>query len=317
MKPFYKTDWFLKIVSLVVAIIMWAYISYGKDSQYETWIRGIDVVQTNLSQDFENGKLVIMEGATDKIDIKIRGDRKDVAAVKAGNIKAVIDMININREGTFEQQAINVTIPVDGIEIVQKTPAYAKVVVDKIVTVEKRINAEVKGVPSEGYVVGDYKLAPESVKLTGPESIINTVSNVKAVIDLAEAEANPESLFKIKLYDVNDNEIVNSLITQNIEYVQASDLFAETKMVDVIVDTNSTVNEKGEKVEYTVLSSAKIQLSGDEEILKNISSISTEKVDVSKISLDTEITTKLIVPEGIKLVNDKDIDVKIKFIVNK
>lgn len=317
MKPFYKTDWFLKIVSLVVAIIMWAYISYGKDSQYETWIRGIDVVQTNLSQDFENGKLVIMEGATNKIDIKIRGDRKDVAAVKAGNIKAVIDMININREGTFEQQAINVTIPVDGIEIVQKTPAYAKVVVDKIVTVEKSINAEVKGVPSEGYVVGNYKLAPESVKLTGPESIINTVSNVKAVIDLAEAEANPESLFKIKLYDVNDNEIVNSLITQNIEYVQVSDLFAETKMVDVIVDTNSTVNEKGEKVEYTVLSSAKIQLSGDEEILKSINSISTEKIDVAKITSDTEITTKLIIPEGIKLVKNEDIDVKIKFIVNK
>ena len=317
MKPFYKTDWFLKIVSLVVAIIMWAYISYGKDSQYETWIRGIDVVQTNLSQDFENGKLVIMEGATDKIDIKIRGDRKDVAAVKAGNIKAVIDMININREGTFEQQAINVTIPVDGIEIVQKTPAYAKVVVDKIVTVEKRINAEVKGVPAEGYVVGEYKLAPESVKLTGPESIINTVSNVKAVIELAEAELNPESLFKIKLYDANDNEIVNNLITQNIEYVQATDLFAETKMVDVIVDTSSAVNGNGEKVEYTVLSSVKIQLTGDAEALNNISSISTEEIDVSEIVSDTEITAKLIVPEGLKLVKNVDTDVKIKFIVNK
>lgn len=315
MKPFYKTDWFLKIISLVVAIVLWIYISYEQKPQYETWIRGVNVVQTNLSQDFENGKLVIMEGATDKIDIKIRGDRKDVSSVKPGNITAIIDMLGVNSEGAYSLP-ISVTIPVDGIEIVQKSPSHASMKVDKIITVEKRINTEIKGTPSEGYVVGDYKIEPESVKLTGPQSIINTISSVKTTIDLNEAVLNPESLFKIKLYDVNDNEIINSLITQNIEYIQVNDLFAETKMADVIVNVNSGVNEEGNKVEYTILSSVKIQLSGDTEILKTINSISTEEIDVSKIISDTEVSAKLIIPEGVKLVNTADADVKIKFIVN-
>lgn len=315
MKPFYKTDWFLKIISIVIAIVLWVYISYEQKPQYETWIRGVNVVQTNLSQDFENGKLVIMEGATDKIDIKIRGDRKDVSAVKPGNITAIIDMLGVDGEGTYSLP-ISVTIPVDGIEIVQKSPSHASIKVDKIITVEKRINAEIKGVPGEGVVVGDYKIEPESVKLTGPESVINTISNVKTTIDLAEASANPESLFKIKLYDVNDNEIINSLITQNIEYVQVSDLFAETKMADVVVNTLSDVNEAGDKVEYTILSSVKIQLSGDAEALEAVNSISTEEIDVSKITSETEVTAKLIIPEDIKLVNSADADVKIKFFVN-
>ncbi len=315
MKPFYKTDWFLKIVSLVIACVLWIYISYEQKPQYETWIRGVKVVQTNLSQDFENGKLVIMEGATDKIDIKIRGDRKDVSAVKPGNITAIIDMLGVNGEGDYSLP-ISVTIPFDGIEIVQKSPSHASMKVDKIVTAEKRINAEVKGVPAEGFVVGDYKLEPESVKLTGPESVINTISNAKTTIDLVEAESNPESMFKVKLYDVNDNEIINSLITQNIEYVQVKDLLAETKMADVSVNIGSGINNAGKKVEYTILSSVKVQLSGDDEILKNIGSISTEEIDVSDISSETEVTAKLIIPEGVRLVNNADADVKIKFFVN-
>ena len=315
MKPFYKTDWFLKIISLVIAIVLWVYISYEQKPQYETWIRGVNVVQTNLSQDFENGKLVIMEGTTDKIDIKIRGDRKDVSAVNPGNITAIIDMLGVGSEGTYSLP-ISVTIPIDGIEIVQKSPSHASMKVDKIITTEKRITAETKGVPSEGYVVGDYILEPESVKLTGPESVINTISNVKATIDLSEARANPDSLFKIKLYDVNDNEIVNPLITQNIEYVQAKDLFDETKMVDVVVNAGNSVNEKGEKLDYSIISSVKIQLSGEREVLDGIESISTEEIDVSKVTSETEITAKLIIPEGVKLVNDADADVKIKFFVN-
>ncbi len=311
MKPFYKTDWFLRIISLVIAIILWIYISYEQKPQYETWIRGVDVVQTNLSQDFENGKLVIMEGATDKVDVKVRGDRKDVSAVNQNNIVAIIDMLGVKSEGVYSLP-ISITVPMDGIEIVQKSPSHATIKVDKIVTVEKRITVDTKGTPAQGLVMGDMVIEPESVKLTGPESVINTVSSARVTVDLAQASQNPESLFKIKLYDVNDNEIINSLITHNIEYVQVHDLFAETKMVDVIVDIGEGVNENGEKLEYTILSSTMVQLTADSDVLNLLENITTEPIDVSAISEETESVTKLILPEGVKLVNEADADVKVK-----
>ena len=314
MKSFYKSDWFLKIISLIIAIVLWVYIAYEQKPQYETWIRDIEVVRTNLSQDYENGKLVIMDGTTDKIDIKISGDRKDVSAIKQSDITATIDMLGVNSEGVYSLP-ISISIPMDGIDIVQKSPSHATMKVDKIITVEKRITAETKGTIPEGYVVGDFKTEPASVKLTGPESIINTISSAKTTIDLAEASQNPDSLFKIKLYDSNETEIINPLITHNIEYVKVTDLFTKTKMADVIVNLGGGTNKNGDEVEYTVLSSVKVQLMGEKSALDAVSTVSTEEIDAYDVTSDLEINVKLIVPDGVKLVNSADENVKVKLSV--
>ena len=36
MKKFYKTDWFLKVVSVFVSIILWIYVAYFQNPEYET-----------------------------------------------------------------------------------------------------------------------------------------------------------------------------------------------------------------------------------------------------------------------------------------
>ena len=45
-------------------------------------------------------------------------------------------------------------------------------------------------------------------------------------------------------------------------------------------------------------------MSGDEDIIKNISSLDTEPVDLSKIGSSGSIEVKLVVPKGVQLVNN-------------
>jgi len=311
---FYKTDWFLRISSLVIAIVLWYYVVYQENPMYSAWFSNVQIAQHNLSEDFDNGKLVILNISNEEVDIKVSGRRRLIAAVADRTPANVyIDMSNVTAAGRYELP-INVNFGIDGVAIDQIKPDTCTVVVDKVVTAERNIDVVTKGAPADGYSADEVVISPSVVKLTGPQTIVDTVAECSITVDLTNAADDVKGLYKIKLYDSKGEEITDTSIIKNIEYTDVYCPVSVVKTVPVVASLSAMTNSEGKTV-TAVCEPETISVKGKTDLLNNISQVYTGVINVSGITESTETEIEVILPDGIFAVDKNTI--KVKLLVNK
>lgn len=300
---FYKTDWFLRIASLVAAIVIWFYVVYQENPMFVEWIPNIAIAQENLSQDFENGKLVIMSISTKDADVKVSGRRRIVSTIDATSAQASVDMSKVTDAGTYNLP-INVNFATDGVEVAQIKPNYYTVVVDRVVTEEREIEVTTKGAVAADYALDDITINPSVIKLTGPQMSLSTVSSCSISVDLTNATEDIKGLYKIKLYDERGQEITNTSIIKNIEYTDMYCSVSAAKEIKVIPLLNGAVNSNGQSV-TAVCEPETIVVKGKTATLDNIEEVYTEMIDITEIYESTEVEKRVLLPDGLFYFDEK------------
>ena len=312
---FYKTDWFMKLASLVAAIAIWFYVVYQENPMYSRWVPNIAIVQHNRSVDFENGKLVIVSISAEDTDVKINGRRRLISSIDASSAQARIDMSNVTDAGEYNLP-VKVEFTIDGADVVEIKPNYCTVIVDRVVTEERKINVITEGKVKDGYIVDDIVINPDTVKLTGPQSIINNVKNCNITVDLTGSSEDIKGLYKIKLYDERGQEITDASISKNIEYTDVYCSVSATKDIRVLPSMDGEVNSNNEKI-TAVCTPEYITVKGKTTVLNEITEIFTEPIDVSYVYETTETEQNLRLPDGLFFADENDKTVKIKLTVEK
>lgn len=312
---FYKTDWFLRVASLVAAIFIWLYVVYQENPTIDTWVNNIYVSQRNLSQDFENGKLVILSVSSNDVDVKLSGRRSIISSINAESGSAYIDMSKITEAGRYEVP-IKVDFSIDGMDVVQLKPNRCTVVVDRVVTEERPVEIIRKGVVSGGHFVEDIVMNPDVLKISGPKTAVDAVASCAITVDLTDKSEDIKGLYKIKLYDGSGAEITDSSVTKNIEYTDVHCMLSTVKNVEVKPVLSSDVNQKGEKIVATCEPS-RLTVSGKAALLESTVELLTNVIDVSKVYEGTEIDCEVLLPEGLVLADDNAKTVKVKLTVSK
>ncbi len=311
---FYKTDWFLKIASLVAAIVIWFYVVYQENPVFTQWVSNITVVQKNLSEDFENGKLVILNISADDADVKISGRRRIVSAINSSAAYASIDMGKITDAGTYTLP-ISVDFSTDGIEVTQIKPNYCTVVVDKVVTQEREIEIVTKGEVSPEHAIDDITVNPTVVKLTGPQMALNEVASCSITVDLTDSTEDIKGLYKIKLYNENGQEINNTSIIKNVEYTDVYCSVSSAKAVEVVPALSGETNVDGKKV-TAKCEPQTIFVKGKTSALGTVEQVYTEVIDISQISESVEIEKNIVLPDGLFYFGENT-KVKVKLTVSE
>ena len=57
MNRILKSDYFLMVISVLIAVFIWIYVVYEKNPMHEVWIRDLPINFINQAEDFKNGKL--------------------------------------------------------------------------------------------------------------------------------------------------------------------------------------------------------------------------------------------------------------------
>lgn len=312
---FYKTDWFLRVASVVAAILIWFYVVYQENPTIDKWVSNIPVAQRNLSQDFVNGKLVILSVSTDDADVKIGGRRRMVASINAASGEAYMDMSKITDAGEYDIP-INVNFAIDGLDVVQIKPNRCKVIVDRVVTEERSIAVNTTGAVQGGHNLDSITINPTVIKLTGPQTEIGKISACSITVDLENKADDIKGLYKIKLYDTNGEEITNAPIAKNVEYTDVLGTISTTKNVPVRAAVNGETNFNGNVVS-AVCDPSMVTIRGKASDLADIDELLTESIDVSGVYADNEVEREIILPDEIEFVNEDDKVVKVRLTVKK
>ena len=168
----------------------------------------------------------------------------------------------------------------------------------------------------DGYALGEVKVRPNLIKVSGAQSQIERISEVRVEVDVSNVTEDFTKRVQPKAYDANGKLMDSTRMTFSSEDVRVSVYVNETKKVPVQLTT------KGEPADgYHLLSAEyepkEIMVTGTEEALSNFSVLPVT-VDISGLSMDkeTEVILADYLPKGITVVGDVT-TVNIKLTISK
>ena len=315
MKHFLARNTWLKIISFVLAVILWVFVVLILNPETDRTIRGIPVILSNSSLLDDNDLEIVnpTEGIT--VDIKVRGSRRALSEIDNKNITASVDLAGTVAPGDIFP-AINIRFPVDGITLVEKTPTTISLKVDQIITQIKPLFVEVTGVPQAGYTAYSKSIYPETITIRGPKDDLNLIDRAVVYIDVDGATDTVISTQEIFLERSDGQRIESKHISTNPERAEAKCTILSIKRVPIIPDI--TEAPSGDRVAITsVPLYAEVDIMGDADIIDSITEIRTETIDLSKINDFEQKEVGLKIPAGIVLENNLEkvtVNIEIKVV---
>ncbi len=300
MKDFFLKDSVLKVISFVVAILLWVYIITVVDPAVTMTVRNIPIRYINQNVLEEKGLCLISDSKT-KVELKIKGSRKKIANIENKNIYATVDLTTVGKTGTFSLP-IAISIPYEYDEIVSKKPYNASVVVDKIISVYKDVRVLTKGSVANGYIAGEAVPEVKSVKLTGASTVINDISSAGVELNFDDRSAAINEELKVFFVDREKNRVpaddsMYSLISVDTESVMVQCPIYKLKTVPVEVDARSG----GDVSQYRKsVQPSNVTIYAENEVLEQIEAIKTEPINLDTMEQNAQ-EVKLVIPEGVRM----------------
>ena len=280
-----------KIISLVTAVALWLYVIAVVDPEEKKVIENIPITITNSSEVLRDD-FVIYPHEDFRTDVTVQGKLSEIQKLNKNNVHVYGELIN----------------PVEGQNIINlRTNISNRVSRDLkdntlVVDLEKKINKEV---PIKIKVPDAMKNAVESVKpdleeieVSGPRSLIGKVDYVGAVLNFNEDRSKPEAVVELRLAAYSkDGTPIDVTIEKNT--VKVTVRFTVEKTVPVKIDYEGENLER----EGIQINPDKLTIMGDEDSIRNIDSILTEKITEKDVaSLDTK-KLKIVIPSNVRIKN--------------
>lgn len=292
----------LKILAVIVSCGLWFVVNTINDP-LETdryYNIPVEMINTNLLTN-ENKVYDVLDG-TDTVNVSVTGRSSVLSYISREDIKAVADMAELTFMNTVR---IQVSSARSNSELDFKTNIDSvKLSIETVARDQKPINVSTTGELAAGYVVGGVKPSQNVVRLSGPESLIQQIDHVEAVVDVEGAASDIDTSAELKLYDAKNNEIKNSSIKMNITTVNVSVTIYATKVVPL-----SFVISDEPQAGYVVSSDVfslpdTVTIAGRSNVLEGISRISVADPALSVEGLTESMTVivnvKKYLPSGVQ-----------------
>lgn len=305
----------LKIASVFFSIVLWMVGNSIGNPTISQSFYNIPVELENTEAITDSGRVYEVLDDTDVINkVVIRGPRSIVSSLSSENIVATADVSSIS---SLDTVSIRVTTDVhqDQINSITSSSDTVKLRIDNKKTKALALSTKITGSVTEGYMVGDIVTDQNLVRLSGPESVVDTITKAVAEIDVSGFTGDIGTSAEIKLYDAGGNVVSDASINQNIKSVGVKVTILQTKDVPVIFSTQGEPTMGYQETGVIETDKETIRLSGKSSVLKNIDSIEipSEVIDVTgrkdTFSMDVDIRSYL--PENVQLVQSEDAQIHV------
>lgn len=306
MREYLFSDTALKIISVIVAVLLWMYVM-SEQNPYVTYVvKDVPVKLLNLDED----RFAIKGDSKFFVNVKINGRRSIVTEIKPRDITA-----EANLQGRIEgENLVPVTVSVpSNVEMVDFYPKEIMVYLDAIIEDQMSVTVKLKGKPKEGFAVKDPVVKPDAVFIKGPRSKVDIVKKVVATVDVTNKDKNITSTVPLKALDSKGN--VQKDVSIWPKTVEVSLSIVPVNSIPIVPNIIGSPPE-GFYIKNVKLEKSRVFVTGDDRVIENISNIMTEPISVEGATESFEKEVRLILPEGVQLVSDRN-TVKVSIEIEK
>lgn len=316
MDKFMNSPWFLRVVSLALAALLFTSINIEPESSKrqlgfntpgEMDTETIENVPVEVDYDHEN---LVVTGAPRTVDVTLKGAKPLVMSAKnQGNLRVYIDLSD--PDISLGQKKVRLKVRDINEKLTAKiTPENATVIVQERVTKEFAVEPEFdRSFLEEGYLAQRPIVNPKTVKVTGAKDIIESVSNVKAIVDLNRGVTDTvHQQVNVQVLD-RDLKRLDVLIEPEVVAVSVP-VSIPAKKVPIVPIQNGTPDQ-GVNITDISVEPKEITLYGKESVLQSIKEVRLP-VSVDQIDGDGELTLPIALPDRVQKMSRQTATVKIR-----
>ena len=292
----------VQLVCLLLSIGLWIYVT-NIENPIKSYELGRVPVEIKNVDSLKDAGLALAPNQEFYVNLKIEGNSQDLFRVDKSDFTISVDLSEFVLKNGENKIAVNIesvpsTVKIknsNGLAITVNTEAYAT----KEVPVKSKINVMSKS----SYYVATPVFSPETIVVSGAESLVNSVTKV-----VAEGEESNAVKTIIKDYivipvDEDDNEIKGVQLSQ--KWAEATIQINQGKTVPIKINTTGILG-KGLKLKSISSTITEIGITGSEAVLNSIKEIETETINLSEITDSTNIDVALGIPDGILIHNGEN-----------
>lgn len=280
-----------KIAAVFLAMIAWLVVANISDYQTTRKISGIPVTQIN-GDVLEELDQIYDVASGDTVDIIVKGRRSVIGTLGKEDFQAIADLSKMSITNTVpimveaKSDSVKSEISITCVDNTMKLNLEDKV--------EQQFPVKVvtTGNTKDGYAVSQTFSTPNIVKIAGPKSAVEKITEVRASVDVESKKTGFETEADISIYDAYGEEIKNDKITIDYGTVKASASIYPTKEVSLEVNLRGTPGD-GYGVEGVVFQPKTIEVVGPEDKLSQITHIEITDVSVSGMTEDFQETVDI------------------------
>ncbi len=291
-----KHNFWLKLLSFALAFVVWVIVVAYYNPETTDTIEGIPITVDFEQSVLQEQGLMLVTVPKTNVDVKIEGKREKIAAIGKDKVTAFVSVASVTKPGEYDLP-VNIAIDGQSVKSVSQSVKSLKLRFEKAINTQFTVDVITKGEVAEGYVL--EKIAtPTIITLTGPESVVEKIASVQAVV--SQEQFTESGIFDATLLylDKNGEKLDDTFLTADAVKVNISVFKEKTVPLQVELVNGSGGNDTAYlqvKIEPET-----IKIAGSTEVLESINYISLGTVDVSEIEKTVSKDIPLIMPNGVK-----------------
>ena len=261
-----------------------------------------------------NEEAFVVEGVPEGADIVLMGRKSDLyLAEQLGDHKLTLDLTDYGA-GTHKVE-VKYNNPIRSLKP-KIDPSRVTIVIYPKISESKTLNTDILNTDKleSTLVISSVKLDKDEVIIKSYKEKLETVANVKALVDvnaLNATKAGTYTLENVKLvaYDekgteIKDIEIIPGSVTATVV------ISSPSKVVPVKIVPIGDV-ASGSAISSITSNVTTVTLYGDEEVLSTINEINVN-IDVSGLSKDKSYQETIVKPNGVRSMSDTAVTISVK-----
>lgn len=290
-------------VSILIAFGLWMYV-ITEVSPNSEWTYYDVPVKLEGETVLKERQLIITGISDTSVDLTLSGNRSDLNQLDSSNITLKADMTKIYDPGTHKI-GYDIILPghvaSNAFNRVNQYPDSITITVERLLTKEVPVNIIYQGKVPEGYVVrrADVVMDYEFIKVTGPASVVDQISQAVVNIDLTDKTESISQNFRYTLCNSEGAGVDSEMITVNVEEVHVDLVIHRRKEVALTVTVNPGGGATEENVDVA-LDVQSIQVSGSDIALAQVGdSLNLGTINLADYDANTKLTFTIPSFEGV------------------
>lgn len=163
-------NWTLKIISLILALLLWMFIM--GERRLEVGYR-VPLELQNIPK-----SLMIANEVPSMVDVRVSGPRTLQMKVSPNDISIIVDLSDL-KPGltTFKRLEERLNLP-SGLQVTRLSPSFIDLKLERIKQKLVPVKIALTGEPMTGFKVASVKAVPNEVMIEGAETELKSVSKV-------------------------------------------------------------------------------------------------------------------------------------------
>lgn len=296
------------LLSFILAVVVWVSAVVTSDPDEESIFQPVSLEVIGQAPD-----LILVEDLPDEAHLTLRAPRSIWTQLNNNPnlVSAWVDLSGL--EAGTHDVPVRRSVEIDPVRVLRVDPETVEVVLESRITQQFPVQIVINGDPAAGHRPSAPSVEPADVTITGPESVVSRVANVRATLDITGATESSKHIVPLEALDQNGDPVSGLTISPRVVTLsQPIILEGGFKTVVVRVITEGQPAEGYRLTNISASPPTVTVFSNDQELVNQMPGyVETTPLRLTGLEEDADFRLDLALPEGVELVGEQSVLVQV------